>query len=99
MSLLSIERENVVNLTMSEDSVEISSKSAQIGSANEKLENFHYSGQRLEVSFNNEFVLAAIRALGCVDVTLGFVGEMKPFIVRNDKDDSVIQVITPMRTF
>lgn len=99
VSLLSIERENVVNLSMSEDSVEVNSKSSQVGSASEKLNDCRYEGQRLEVSFNNEFVLAAIRALGSVDVTLAFVGEMKPFVVKNDKDDSVIQVITPMRTF
>ena len=99
VSLLSIERENVVNISMSENGVEVSSKSSQIGSASEKIENCKYEGQRLEVSFNNEFVLAAIRALGSTDVTLAFVGEMKPFIVRNDEDDSVIQVVTPMRTY
>ena len=99
VSLLSIERENVVNLSMSENSVEISSKSSQIGSANEKLHNFSYEGQRLEVSFNNDFVLAAIKALGTTEVTIAFVGEMKPFIVRNDEDDSIIQVVTPMRTY
>ena len=32
-----IDRENVVDLTMSEDSIEISAKSSQIGSANEKI--------------------------------------------------------------
>lgn len=99
VSLLSIERENVVNLSMSDDGIEVSSKSSQIGSASERISSYRYEGQRLEVSFNNEFVLAAIRALGSVDVTLAFVGEMKPFVVKNDKDDSVIQVITPMRTF
>ena len=98
-SLLSIERENVVNLSMSENSVEISSKSSQIGSANEKLHDFAYEGQRLEVSFNNDFVLAAIKALGSSEVTIAFVGEMKPFIIRNDEDDSIVQVVTPMRTY
>ena len=84
---------------MSENSVEISSKSSQIGSANEKLHDFAYEGQRLEVSFNNDFVLAAIKALGSSEVTIAFVGEMKPFIIRNDEDDSIVQVVTPMRTY
>ncbi|MFA7385147.1 MAG: DNA polymerase III subunit beta [Bacilli bacterium] len=98
-SLLSIERENVVNLSMSKNGVEISSKSSQIGSASEKIDVFKYEGGDLEVGFNNEFVLSAIRALGSTDVTIAFVGEMKPFVVRNDLDDSVIQVITPVRMF
>lgn len=99
VSLLSIERENVVNLSMSDSKVEVTSKSSQIGSASERIETCKYEGQRLEVSFNNEFVLAAIRSLGCTDVTIAFVGEMKPFIIKNDDDDSVVQVVTPMRTY
>ncbi len=98
-SLLSIERENVVSLTMSENGVEVSSKSSQIGSASDRLTNFRYDGQALSISFNKEFVLAAIRALGSPEVTLAFVAEMKPFVVRNDEDDTVVQVVTPMRTY
>lgn len=98
-SLLSIERENVVNLSMSKNGVEISSKSSQIGSATEKIDVFKYEGADLEVGFNNEFVLSAIRALGSTDVTIAFVGEMKPFVIKNDLDDSVIQVVTPVRMF
>ena len=98
-NLLSIDRENVVDLTMSEDSIEISAKSSQIGSANEKIDLFKYVGQNLKVSFNSEFVIAAIKALGCTDVTFAFVGEMKPFVIENASDDSVVQVVTPMRTY
>jgi DNA polymerase III sliding clamp (beta) subunit (PCNA family) len=29
---------------------------------------------------------------------LSFIGEMKPFVIRNPKDDSVVELITPMRT-
>ena len=38
VSLLSIERENVVNLSMSDSKVEVTSKSSQIGSASERIE-------------------------------------------------------------
>ena len=98
-NILSLDRENVVDLYMSEHGVEISSKSSQIGSAVEKLEMFRYEGAPLRISFNSEFVLAAIRALNCEDVTLAFVGEMKPFVVKNAKDDSIIQIVTPVRTY
>ena len=98
-NILSIDRENVVDLTMSEESVEISAKSSQVGSAVEKIELVRYVGQNLKVSFNSEFVIAAIKALGCTDVTFAFVGEMKPFVIENASDDSVVQVVTPMRTY
>jgi DNA polymerase-3 subunit beta len=99
VSLLSIERENVVKLTMSEDGVEISSKSAQVGSASEQITTFSYTGDPFEVSFNSEYVMAAIRAAQCEDITIAFLGEMKPFVVRNNKDDSQVQLVTPVRTY
>ena len=98
-NILSKDRENVVDLSMSENGVEISAKSQQIGSAVEKIDLFKYDGGDLRVSFNCEFVIAAVKALNCEDVTFAFVGEMKPFIVKNASDDSVIQIVTPVRTY
>ena len=97
--LLSLDRENVVDLTMSEDGVTISARASQIGSSNEKIEMYRFEGEMLKISFNSEFVVSAIRALGSEDVVFGFVGEMKPFIIRNPSDESVVQVVTPVRTY
>ena len=98
-NVLSLDRENVVDLTMSENGVEISAKSSQMGSAVDKIDLFKYEGGSLKVSFNSEFVVSAIKALNCVDVTFLFVGEMKPFVIKNASDDSVIQIVTPVRTY
>ena len=99
VNILSIDRENVVDLYMDENVVEVSAKSTQVGSASEKLDTFKFEGAPLQISFNSEFVLSAIRALGCEDVTFLFVGEMKPFVVKNSEDESVIQIVTPVRTY
>lgn len=98
-NILSVDRENVVDLHMTPDSVEISAKSSQIGSAVEKIEMFKFDGDNLQISFNSEFVLSAIRSFGSEDVVFEFVGEMKPFVVKNPADDSVIQIVTPVRTY
>ena len=98
-NILSVERENVVDLTMNESNVEISAKSQQIGSAVERIDVFKFVGQDLRISFNSEFVVAAVKALNCEDVTFAFVGEMKPFVVKNASDESVIQIVTPVRTY
>ena len=99
VNILSIDRENVVDLLMTGDMVEVSAKSTQVGSASEKIDTFKFEGNNLQISFNSEFVLSAIRALGCEDVTFLFVGEMKPFVVKNASDESVIQIVTPVRTY
>lgn len=97
-NILSVDRENVVELRLNGDTVEVSAR-AQIGSAVEKIDSFKYEGGDFQISFNSEFVLSAIRALGSEDVTFLFVGEMKPFVVKNVDDESIIQMVTPMRTY
>lgn len=99
VNILSIDRENVVDLYLSDDSVEISAKSTQVGSASEKIDVFKFSGSNLQISFNSEFVSSAIKALNSEDVTFLFVGEMKPFVIKNPADESVIQIVTPVRTY
>jgi len=99
VSLFSSERENVVKLIMSEAKVEVSSKSQQIGSAIESISNFRFKGDRLEISFNSEYVKSAIKAYKSDDVVLSFLGEMKPFTVKDPNEEEIIQLITPVRTY
>ena len=84
---------------MNEEEITVSSRSQQVGDAKESLQLFKYSGERLQISFNVEYVSAAIRALKSDDVVLSFLGEMKPFTVTRKDDDKVIQLITPVRTY
>lgn len=93
------ERENVVDLTMSPEGVQISAKSSQTGSGVNKIESFRYEGSPLKISFNSEFVSQAIKALGCEDVKFDFIGEMKPFVIKNPNDNSIIQIVTPVRAY
>ena len=72
---------------------------AQIGSANETLSTFQFNGDILEISFNSDYVISAIKALKTEDVTIAFIGEMKPFVVKSDKDPSIVQLVTPVRTY
>jgi len=98
VSTLSVDRAAVVKLSLTNDEIELSSSSDQNGSGTERLVNASYEGDRLDIAFNSIFVTQAIRALGSEDVTIKFTGEMKPFVIVDPKDDSVIQLITPMRT-
>lgn len=98
-SLLSAERDYVVKLSMTEEEVQVSARSEQSGSALESIQTFSYTGERLEVSFNSVFVIDAIKALKSEDVRICFQAEMKPFVVLSPKDDTVIELITPMRTY
>ena len=99
VSVLSVDRDPVVTLTMKEEEVTVSCQNALTGSAEESISTYSYNGEALRVSFNALFVNDAIKALKSADVTLCFQGEMKPFVVRDGKNPSVVELITPMRTY
>ena len=99
VAMLTLDRENIVKVTMVEGSVIVSSKSQSSGSGEKLLSLFRYTGERLEISFNYHYVIDAIRALGSQDVLFSFVGEMKPFTITDKNDQSNIHLITPVRTY
>ena len=98
-SLLSPEKSNFVKMSLSEDSFVISSKSLEIGSVVERIKNFIYHGDRLDISFTARYVIDAIRAIGSEEVTILLNGDMKTFIIKNKNDDSNIQLVQPVRTY
>lgn len=99
VSLLAIERENIVKLSISDDGLEISSKSEQIGSAKETIDEYRYTGDRFEISFNVNYVIDAIKAAQSEEVVLSFVGEMSAFKVTSPNDNSLVQIVTPVRSY
>lgn len=90
------ERENVVDLSVDENSLKVFAQSHH-GSGTERIDLFKFNGDNFRISFNSEYVIAAIKALNSEDVVLSFVSVMKPFLIKNPQDDSVVQVVTAMR--
>lgn len=96
VSLLTNDKKTV-RLVITQEEVEVSSTTNEVGNANEKISTFHYEGERLEILFNAAFVIDAIKALRSEDVVLQFIGEFKPFVIKATNNDNCIQLITPVR--
>ncbi|MDP2815006.1 MAG: DNA polymerase III subunit beta [Erysipelotrichaceae bacterium] len=98
-SFIKSEGISIIKLSASEKEIVISSKSQEVGSSTEKLTAIQYKGKPLEISFSGRYVFDAIRVLNGPIVKIEFCGEMKPFIIRNMDDDSVLQLVLPVRTY
>jgi len=90
---------SIVKLSANSKEVFISTKSQEVGSSVEKIDMISYTGEPLEISFSSRYVLGAIRVLGGNIVKISFSGDMRPFIVQNVDDDSVLQLVLPVRTY
>lgn len=104
-SLLSHEgKNNVIKLSISDNHVELSGNSPEIGTVEEELEYIKAKGDSLVISFNPDYLKDALRTFGHQNVIIGFTAPIRPFTVIPADDNteisqSFIQLITPVRTY
>ncbi|WP_273123538.1 DNA polymerase III subunit beta [Bacillus weihaiensis] len=100
-SLLAKEaRNNVVKLsTLTNSMIEISSNSPEIGKVSEEIQAEEVEGEELKISFSAKYVMDALKALEGTEINVNFTGAMRPFVIRTTTDDSMLQLILPVRTY
>ncbi|MGG3841336.1 DNA polymerase III subunit beta [Anoxybacillus kestanbolensis] len=100
-SLLAREgRNNVVRLaTLSDKFVEISSNSPEIGKVVEEVQCEQVEGEELKISFSAKYMMDALKALEGAEIKISFTGAMRPFLIRPLHDNSMLQLILPVRTY
>ncbi|PKG24318.1 DNA polymerase III subunit beta [Niallia nealsonii] len=100
-SLLAREgRNNVVKFaTLSENVIEISSFTPEIGKVVEELISESISGEELKISFSAKYMMDALKALEGTEIKISFTGAMRPFVIHPINDDAILQLILPVRTY
>ncbi|AND37646.1 MULTISPECIES: DNA polymerase III subunit beta [Cytobacillus] len=100
-SLLAKEgRNNVVKLsTIDGGVIEISSNTPEIGKVVEEVQSKSIEGEELKISFSAKFMMDALKALEGSEITISFTGAMRPFIIKPLNDESILQLILPVRTY
>lgn len=94
------ERNNVVRFsTIGNGEIEVSSNSPEVGKVEEQLPAEKIDGEELKISFSAKFMMDALKAIDGQDVVIEFTGAMRPFVLKSALDDSVLQLILPVRTY
>ncbi|MET0786684.1 MAG: DNA polymerase III subunit beta [Paenisporosarcina sp.] len=94
------ERNNIVRFTSLEGNVvEISSSSPEVGKVEEEIQAASIEGEELKISFSAKYMMDALKAIEGQDVVVQFTGAMRPFILKSVHDDSILQLILPVRTY
>jgi DNA polymerase-3 subunit beta len=94
------ERNNVVKLsTLDNQVIEISSNSPEVGKVVEEIPANSIEGEELKISFSSKYMIEALRAIESDEILIQFSGPMRPFVIRPVIDDSILQLILPVRTY
>lgn len=93
-------RNNIVKLATMPNQLQITSHSPEIGTAEEKVDTMSIEGEDLKISFNAKYMIDALRAIDSEEIEIAFTGAMRPFILRpQNEEESILQLITPVRTY
>lgn len=98
-SFIKSEGISIIKLSASDSEIMISSRSQEVGYSKEKIIPIEYTGRPFEISFSGRYVFDAIRALSGAIVKIEFSGDMKPFVLRTNEDESILQLVLPVRTY
>ena len=57
------------------------------------------SNENIKISFSAKYMMDALRTIKSDNVTLTFVGEIKPILLKSDENDDLTCLILPIRTY
>jgi DNA polymerase-3 subunit beta len=99
-SLLSHEgRSNIIRLSINAEEVVLYGNSPEVGKVEERLIYEKVTGDPLEISFNPDYMKAALRAFGDMNISVKFISPIRPFTLEPEEGErTFIQLITPVRT-
>ena len=90
---------SIIRLSAHPEKVVISTRSQEVGSSMEEIMAESFDGKGINISFSGRYVYEAIRVLNASTIKISFSGEMKPFIIKNKEDNTVVQLVLPVRTY
>lgn len=94
------DRNNVVKFSTFESQlIEISSNTPEIGKVVEEVQAQSIDGEELKISFSAKYMMDALKTLEGTEIKISFTGAMRPFLIRPINDDSILQLILPVRTY
>lgn len=99
-SLLTNESDkNTIKLESKDSTIIISSNIPEIGNVEEKIYVQKNNPQDIKIAFNSKFMMESLKVLDSEKIELAFNGEFKPIIIKNPENDSLTQLILPIRTY
>ena len=100
VSILTSDKDkNTVTLETNGNNLIMKSSSAEIGRVEEKMTISKDQDIDVKVSFSSKYMMDALKSFNTETVELHFVGEIKPILLKSEEDDSLTQLVLPIRTY
>ena len=100
VSILTSDKEkNIVTLETKGDILVLKSSSIEIGRVEEKMPIAKNNNEDIKISFSAKYMMEALKSFSTETVDIHFVGEIKPILIKSSEDETLTQLVLPIRTY
>ena len=100
VSILTSDKEkNIVTLETNGNILVLRSSSAEIGRVEEKMPISKNNDEDIKISFSAKYMMEALKSFSTETVDIHFVGEIKPILIKSTEDETLTQLVLPIRTY
>ena len=100
VSILTSDKEkNIVTLETTGNTLILRSSSAEIGRVEEKMPITKNNNEDIKISFSAKYMMEALKSFSTETVDIHFVGEIKPILIKSTEDQTLTQLVLPIRTY
>lgn len=100
VSILTSDKEkNIVTLETNDDTLILKSSSLEIGRVEEKMKITKNNNENIKISFSAKYMMEALKSFSTETVDIHFVGEIKPILIKSSEDETLTQLVLPIRTY
>ena len=100
VSILTSDKEkNIVTLETKGDILVLKSSSIEIGRVEEKMSITKNNNEDIKISFSAKYMMEALKSFSTETVDIHFVGEIKPILIKSSEDETLTQLVLPIRTY
>ncbi len=97
--LTSDKDKNIVTLETDGNLLKVKSSSLEIGKVEEKMAVEKDKEIDIKISFSAKYMMDALRAFNTEMIDVYFVGEIKPIVLKTSENESLTQLVLPIRTY
>lgn len=90
---------NIVKMRIKDNQMIINSYASEIGKVEEKLEIETSADANIDISFSAKYMLEALKTMKDDEILILLNGEVKPIVIKSVNDESLIQLILPIKTY
>ena len=90
---------NIIKMKLENKVITINSYASEIGKVEEKLIVDTDNASNIDISFSSKYMLEALRTIKEDEILLLMTDDVKPIVIKSVTDESLIQLILPIKTY